>query len=37
VAEIEAVIELDSVADNVEWEPVPFVGIHGPILPISAR
>ena len=37
VTEIESVVEPESVADDVWWEPVPFVGIHLAILSISAR
>ena len=34
VTEIESVVEPDGVADDVGWESVAFVGIHGPILAI---
>ena len=37
VTEIESVVEPESVADDVWWEPVPFVGIHLAVLSISAR
>ncbi len=36
MAEIEAIIEPDCVTNNVRRESVAFVGIHSPILPISA-
>ena len=34
VAEIEAIAEPGSVADELGWEPVPFVRVHPPILSI---
>ena len=37
VAEIEAVVQPDSVGDDVRWESVSFICVHSPILPISAR
>ena len=36
VAQIESVIESDSIADDISWESVAFIGIHPPILAISA-
>jgi hypothetical protein len=36
VAEIEAIIEPDGVADDVWRETMSLVSIHGPILSISA-
>ncbi len=35
VAQIEAVVEPDCVADDVWWKSMAFVGIHVPILAIS--
>ena len=37
VAQIVSIVEPGWVADDVRREPVAFLGIHGPILPISAR
>jgi hypothetical protein len=37
VAEVEAIVEPDGVADDIGWEPVALISIHGPILSISAR
>ena len=37
VAQIEALVEPDSVGNYIGWESVAFVGVHGPILAISAR
>ena len=37
VAQIESVVEPDSVTDDIWRESVSFVGIHPPILSISAR
>ena len=34
VAQIEAIIEPDSVTDNIRWESVAFISIHPPILAI---
>jgi len=34
VAEIESIVEPDSVTDNVRWEPVTLVSFHPPILAI---
>ena len=36
VAEIESIVEPDSVTDDIGWESVPFVCSHGPILAIMA-
>ena len=36
MAEIESVVEPDCVGNNVGWESVAFVSVHGPILPKSA-
>jgi hypothetical protein len=36
VAEVKAIAEPDSIADDIGWESVAFVGIHRSILPISA-
>ena len=36
VAEIESIIEPDGVGNDIWGEPVTFIGIHRPILPISA-
>jgi len=36
VAEIEAIVEPDCIANDIWWEPVKFLGIHSPILSISA-
>ena len=36
VAEIEAIVEPDGVADDIWWESMAFVSIHSPILSISA-
>jgi hypothetical protein len=36
VTEIEAVVEPDGVGDDIGREAVPFICVHGPILPISA-
>ena len=36
VAEIEAIVEPDGIADDIGGEPVSFIGVHGPILAISA-
>ena len=36
VAEIEAIVEPDGIADDIGGEPVSFIGIHAPILAISA-
>ena len=36
MAEIEAIVEPDGVTDDISRESVSFVGIHGPILSISA-
>jgi hypothetical protein len=35
VAQVESVIEPDCVGDDVRWESVALVSIHGPILSIS--
>ena len=32
VAQIESIVEPDGIADDIGWEPVTFVDIHGPIL-----
>ena len=32
-----AIVEPDGVADDIWWESVAFVGVHGPSLAISAR
>ena len=37
VAEIEAIVEPDGIADDIGGELVSFIGIHAPILSISAR
>jgi hypothetical protein len=37
VAEIEPIVEPDSVTDDIGRESVTFVRIHSPILAISAR
>ena len=36
VTEVEAIVEPDSVGDDIWRESVAFVGIHAPILAISA-
>jgi hypothetical protein len=35
VAEIEPEVQPDGIGDDVGWESVTLIGIHGPILPIS--
>ena len=35
MAEVETIVEPDSVADDVRWESVALVSIHAPILSIS--
>jgi len=35
VTEIEAIVEQDSVTDDVGWESVALISIHGAILSIS--
>ena len=37
MAEVEFVVEPDCVTDDVGWESMTPIGIHGPILAISAR
>jgi len=37
VTQIESVVEPYSIWNDIGWETVAFVGIHPPILPISAR
>ena len=32
VTQIEAIVEPDCVGEDVRWEPVAFISIHGPIL-----
>ena len=36
MAEIETMVEPDSIADDIGWESVPFINIHPPILTIWA-
>ena len=36
VAEIEAIVEPDGITDDIGGEPASFIGIHAPILAISA-
>ena len=36
MAEVESVVQPGRIADDIGWEPVTLVGIHRPILPISA-
>ena len=36
MAEIETIVQPDSVTDNLGWESVTFISIHSPILTISA-
>jgi len=36
MAQIEAVLQTDSVTDDIWRKPVAFVSIHTPILPITA-
>ena len=33
---IESVVEPNGVTDDIEWESVSFVYIHGPILSVTA-
>ena len=35
VAEVESIVEPDSVGDDVRWESVTFICVHPPILPVS--
>jgi hypothetical protein len=37
VAEIESVVEPDSITDDVGWESMTLIGIHLPILPKSGH
>ena len=37
MAEVEAIVEPNGVADYIWWESVACVGVHGPSLAISAR
>ena len=35
MAEVEAIEEPDGIRNDVGWESVTFICVHGPILPIS--
>ena len=37
MAEIEAIVEPDSMRDDIWWKSVEFICAHRPILPISSR
>jgi hypothetical protein len=37
VAQIEKIVEPDSVGKDIGWESMAFICVHGPRLPISAR
>ena len=36
MTQVEAIVEPDSIGNDIWWEAVPFICVHGPILPISA-
>ena len=36
VAQVEAIVEPDSIGNDIWWESVSFIDSHQPILPISA-
>jgi hypothetical protein len=36
VAEVKPIVEPDGVGNDIWWEPVSFVCVHGPILAVIA-